>query len=191
MSPEGGAGRHESIRLAMWTHQVVEYLLAALIVMQSINGGSAAPFIALTGGLLFLLNAVTDAPCGIARWIPPRLHRVLDAVVIAALVLVPIVSGTTQILAWALCFLAAGAVAWLNWHTQWTRPVRRPARPAPAGPDTPAAPSPKAVSVAESARALGATVDRTTRGASRAAGWIYGRSRARRAGSGEDPYTNA
>ena len=46
-------------------------------------------------------------------------------------VLAPILSGSTEILAWAMCFLAAAAVAWLTLHTQWTRPVRppRPTRP--------------------------------------------------------------
>lgn len=201
MSPEGAAGPKEKIRFALWTHQIVEYLLAALILTQSINGGDAAPFIAVAGGLLFVLAAVTAAPVSIAHWISPRVHRVLDFVVIAALVLAPIVSGSTDVLAWALCFLAAGALAWLNWHTQWTRPARRsaPAAPGPSKPAAapkpdapkPAAPTSRAASAGDSARALGAKVDRTTRGASRAAGRLYGRARARRPTGDEKPEPDA
>ncbi len=198
MSSGGAAGPKEKIRLALWTHQIVEYLLAALIILQSINGGDAAPFIAAAGGLLFLLAAVTAAPVSIAHWISPRVHRVLDLVVIIALVVAPIVSGSTDVLAWALCFLAAAALAWLNWHTQWTRPAPRAARlPAPSPPKAPAPkppssepPASKPASVGDSARALGAKLDRTTRGASRAAGRLYGRSRARRPDGEQRPGTD-
>ncbi len=198
------------IRLPLWIHQLVEYLLAVLIVTQSINAGKAATFMAVTGGLLFVLAATTDASMGAVRWIPPKLHRLLDVAVIGALVAAPIVSGSTEPIAWALCFLGAAAVAWLNWHTQWSRGSRRtvaskaPAEPVaatesiPALPDRPsatesAAPAPAqapattAASLGESARNLGKTVDRTTRGASRAAGRIYGRARAQRPDKGEKP----
>jgi hypothetical protein len=192
VSPDGPAASDEKLRLPLWTHQLVEYLLAVLIVTQSINGGRAATFIAVTGGLLFVLAATTDASMGAVRWIPPQLHRVLDVVVVAALVLAPIVSGTTEILAWVLCLLAATAVAWLNWHTRWTRPApkvpRAPTAPAELAPDSPApgspAPGSGGASLGESARNVGKTIDRTTRGASRAAGRIYGRARARRPESG-------
>jgi hypothetical protein len=197
------------VRLPLWIHQLVEYLLAVLIVTQSINAGKASTFMAVTGGLLFLLAATTDASMGGLRWIPPQVHRMLDLVVIGALVAAPIVSGSTDPIAWALCLLAAAAVAWLNWHTQWRRAPRRPVpaegsasepatRPAPTSPapsaptdtppapPTPAAPS-KAASLGDSARNLGKTVDRTTRGASRAAGRIYGRARAQQTDKGEEP----
>lgn len=190
------------VRLPLWIHQLVEYLLAVLIVTQSINAEKAATFMAVTGGLLFLLAATTDGPMGGLRWIPPQVHRVLDLVVIAALVAAPVVSGSGDPIAYALCFLAAAAVAWLNWHTQWARtPRRASASPVPndpgasAAPSAPVAPtspsSSKAASLGESARNLGKTVDRTTRGASRAAGRIYGRARAQRPDNGErsDPKT--
>ena len=207
MSPDGRAAPEEKFRLALWTHQIVEYLLAALILMQSINGGDAAPLIAVAGGMLFVLAAVTDGPVSITKWVSPRAHRVLDFVVVAALVAAPILSGSTDPLAWALCLLAAGALLWINWHTQWTRPARRARRAATAAapvpkPDVPKsevpkpdAPKPaqpsKAAALGDSARALGATVDRTTRGASRAAGRIYGRSKARPPESGEKPDPDA
>ncbi len=213
MSSDGRAAPKEKLRLAFWTHQIVEYLLAALILTQSINGGDAAPFIAVAGGMLFVLAAVSDGPVSIARWVSPKLHRVLDFVVAAALIAAPIVSGSTDPLAWALCLLAAGALLWINWHTQWARPARRlrraaappppvsqpevpkpdASKPDASKPDIPkpaAAPS-KAASLGDSARALGATVDRTTRGASRAAGRIYGRSKARRPESVEKPDADA
>ena len=197
MSPDGRAAPEEKFRLALWTHQIVEYLIAALILMQSINGGDAAPLIAVAGGMLFVLAAVTDGPVSITKWVSPRVHRVLDFVVVAALVAAPILSGSTDPLAWALCLLAAGALLWINWHTQWTRPARRARRAATAAapvpkPDAPKpAPPSKAAALGDSARALGATVDRTTRGASRAAGRIYGRSKARPPESGEKPDPDA
>jgi hypothetical protein len=193
------------IRLPLWIHQLVEYLLAVLIVTQSINAGKAATFMAVTGGLLFVLAATTEASLGAVRLIPPSVHRLLDAAVIGALVAAPIVSGSTDPIAWALCLLAAAAVAWLNWHTQWSRASRRAAASStPAPPETPesapAAPDPvpppasavtpapsKAASFGDSARNLGKTVDRTTRGASRAAGRIYGRAKAKRPDSDEKP----
>lgn len=52
------------IRLPLWTHQLVEYLLAVLIVTQSVNAGKAATFMAVTGGLLFVVAATTDASMG-------------------------------------------------------------------------------------------------------------------------------
>jgi len=198
------------IRLPLWIHQLVEYLLAVLIVTQSINAGKAATFMAVTGGLLFVLAATTDASMGAVRWVPPQLHRLLDVAVIGALVAAPIVSGGTEPIAWALCFLGAAAVAWLNWHTQWSRASRRtaaskaPAEPVAAAESTPAppgkpsapesadpapapAPAPTAASLGASARNLAKTVDRTTRGASRAAGRIYGRAKAQRPDKGEKP----
>ena len=221
MSPDGRGPPEEKFRLALWTHQVVEYLLAALILMQSINGGDAAPLIAVAGGMLFVLAAVTDGPVSITKWVSPRVHRVLDFGVVAALVAAPILSGSTDPLAWALCLLAAGALLWINWHTQWTRPARRARRAATAaapvpkpevpkpGAPNPEVPNPevprsdapepepeptppsKAAALGDSARALGAMVDRTTRGASRAAGRIYGRSKSRRPESGEKPDPDA
>jgi hypothetical protein len=160
---------------------------------------------AVTGGLLFLLAATTDAPMGAVRWIPPPMHRALDVAVIAALVAAPILSRSTEPLAWALCFLAAAALAWLNWHTDWSRRSGRAAvptaEPGPApGPEpglgasdvpgAPPAPS-KAAALGGSDRSLGKTVDRTTRGASRAAGRIYGRARAQRPEKGEKHDPNA
>jgi len=210
MSPEAGADRddrNEKIRIPLWIHQVVEYLLALLIVSQSITAGKAATYLAVTGGLLFVLAAATNAPAGAVRWIPPQLHRVLDLVVIVALLVAPIVSGSTELVAWVLCVLAAVALAWINWHTSWRRAPRptdrarrEPTVPEPVDaksveskptpPAKPAAPT-KAASLGDSARALGETVDRTTRGASRAAGRIYGRSRARRADGKEKPEDTA
>jgi hypothetical protein len=202
VSPDRPARPRERIRLALWTHQTVEYLLAVLLVLQSINAGRAATYVAVAGGLLFVLAATTDAPMGAVRWIHPQVHRVLDLVVIAALASAPILSGTTDVLAWAMCLLAAAAVAWLTVHTQWTRSARppRPARgsrrTAPGPPTTPstdppapaAGPPPtRAGSLGDAARDLGRTVDRTTRGASRAAGRIYGRARARRPPGDDGP----
>ncbi len=198
------------LRLPVWIHQLVEYLLAVLIVTQSINAGKTATFLAVTGGLLFLLAATTDASAGAVRWIPLQLHRLLDVAVIGALVAAPIVTGSTDPIAWALCLLAAAAVAWLNWHTQWSRGSRRttasttpaeptattrpdpteqsaPPPPLPAPPSAPAPAPSKAASLGESARNLGKTVDRTTRGASRAAGRIYGRAKAQRPDPSERP----
>ncbi|MGZ8766208.1 MAG: hypothetical protein ACXW2C_11010 [Acidimicrobiia bacterium] len=173
------------IRLPLWTHQLVEYLLAVLIVTQSVNAGKAATFMAVTGGLLFVVAATTDASMGALHWIPPQLHRALDVLVIAALIAAPILSGTTDPIGWALCFFAAAALIWLHWHTHWSRAAGR----ADSTPATSPGPT-KAATLGESTRNLGKTVDRTTRGASRAAGRICGRARAQRPTSGEKPDRN-
>lgn len=190
--PAGAPDTEGPLRLPLWMHQLLEYAVGLVLIFQSVHS-AAAPQLAAAGAIVFLLAALTDAPCGAFRWIPPLLHRTLDVFVIAVLLLSPIVFGVTDPIAIVLCLGGAITLGWLHWHTRWIAPVRRSLRerlrgPAPAA-TTSAAPSPtpgpptkaSGPSPADAtARALGAAVGKTIRAAPGAAGRAIGKARVAR-----------
>jgi hypothetical protein len=202
VNPPGAPDGEDPLRLPLWMHQLFEYAVGLVLIFQSVHS-SDAPQLAGAGAVVVLLAALTDAPCGAFRWIPPLLHRTLDVFVIAVLLLSPIVFGVTDPVAIVLCVGGAITLGWLHWHTRWIAPVRRslrerlrgssaaptgPARsvgapPAPsrAVPPTPTptpTPTPGPSTADATARVLGAAVGKTTRAAPGVAGRAIGRARA-------------
>ncbi len=177
MNPPGAPEAEGPLRLPLWMHQLLEYAIGLVLIFQSVHS-TDAPQLAAAGALVVVLAALTDAPCGAFRWIPPLLHRTLDVLVVAVLLLAPVGFGVADPVAIVLCVGGAITLGWLHWHTRWVAPVRRP-RAAPTPPA--AAPRPAGPSTADAtARALGAAVGKTSRAAPGAAGRAVGRARAAR-----------
>ncbi len=116
--------RADPLRLPLWVHQLLEYGIGLALIYQSVHSEDA-PQIAAAGLLVLLLAALTNAPCGAFRWIPPMLHRTLDVFVVAVLVLAPFVFGVSDPVAIILCVGAAITLGWLHWHTRWIEPTKR------------------------------------------------------------------
>ncbi|MCU1455991.1 MAG: hypothetical protein JWL73_83, partial [Actinomycetia bacterium] len=112
------------LRLPLWVHQVVEYGVGLVLVYQSVHSADA-PQLAAAGLLTIVLAAFTDAGAGALRWIPPLLHRTLDVLMIAVLLLAPFVFGVGDPVAIVLCVGGATTLGWLHWHTRWLEPAKR------------------------------------------------------------------
>jgi hypothetical protein len=153
--------------LPFWIHQVVEYLLGLLMLTQAIQ--TDRPLIpVLLGVAIIVLAATADGPVAAFHLVPRRLHRALDIVVLAVVVVVAVVFrdelGTSGLV---FAVLAAAGLAGLVVRTDYrTRPRRITATSAPdaspspeAGPEaavSPGAPASKAERVSRAAgRALG------------------------------------
>jgi hypothetical protein len=68
-----------------WMHQAVEYLLGGVLL--AIGLQSPTPAVPATLGLLLAGHAaITRGPLSAFRWIGPRLHRTVDGVLLALLV---------------------------------------------------------------------------------------------------------
>ena len=132
---------HAGGRIPFWIHQLVELLLGILLLVQGARSGEHTAELVTLGCVLLLLALCTDGAFGAWTWIGRRLHRTLDVVVAAALALSPLVFGFDHALAIVIVEIAAAAMLWLAFRTEWrTRAARKPARPAPASP-TPSTPS--------------------------------------------------
>jgi hypothetical protein len=83
--PSAGAGK-----LPFWIHQLVEYTVAILIASEGARSGK--PLVPMVGAVVVLVNAaIADGPGAAFRWVPRKVHRVLDLVVATGLVLAGIV----------------------------------------------------------------------------------------------------
>ncbi len=72
-------------------HQAVEYLVAALLVETALHlNGRPQLTLLCAAGTTFAVAFLSEGSLGLLHLLPPRLHRLLDAVVIAALALSPI-----------------------------------------------------------------------------------------------------
>lgn len=69
-----------------WLHQLVEYGIAAGLIMLSAQTSTPAPP-AIVGAAMLLNAACTPGPLGAFRWFSRRAHRNLDwAIIVAAIV---------------------------------------------------------------------------------------------------------
>ena len=73
-----------------WLHQLVEYGIAGGLIMMSAQ--STTPVAPILVSVAVLLNAaVSDGPVSAFSWIPRKLHRALDWVIIAVAVVCMVV----------------------------------------------------------------------------------------------------
>jgi hypothetical protein len=70
--------------LMFWVHQLVEYLLGAMVVSQAVQ--SPQPALPLVvGAIVFLMAATADGPLAVAKVVPRPLHQWLDLALALAL----------------------------------------------------------------------------------------------------------
>lgn len=125
-----------SPKLAFWIHQVVEYGLAIVVLSQGAQAGAPVPA-GIAAGALVLLAVTAQAPLGAFRVVSRPVHRVLDIVVVVALVLVA-VGFRDELGTGGLIVLGASAfaLAVLVIRTDYTPPRPRRSPGTPAGPTT-------------------------------------------------------
>jgi len=113
-------------------HRAVEYLLAFALASA---GFSLGDLTIAAGGLAMIVPALTArGRFAILRWWPPAVHRVLDVLVVTALVLIPLAAGSRGVLAGVLLVPCAAVLTVLLLRTDYReRPVTRRA----ATPDQP------------------------------------------------------
>ena len=134
------AGAHDhraSGPIPFWVHQLVELLLGALLLLQGARTGEHTLALVGLGAALLLLALCSDGALAAWPWIGRGAHRVADFAAATVLAVSPLVLGFTQALAIVLVELAAGALVWLAFQTNWRRSAPRQTR-APDG----AAPTP-------------------------------------------------
>ena len=107
--------------MAFWVHQLVEELIGVLLIAQAMT--STKPAVPVAAGVLLILLGVTaDGPIGVARWVPRRVHRVLDVVVIVVLVVGALVLwDDAGAFGGVLVLVAAAAMGVLVWRTGYRR----------------------------------------------------------------------
>ena len=115
-------------KLAFWIHQLVEYLVAVLVLSAGarVTNGIGVPLAA--GGVLLALAATADGPLGAFRWVSRRLHRVLDIGALVAILGLVVLGLAIDAKAGAA--IAAGGAVMLGVlivRTNYApKPVRRP-----------------------------------------------------------------
>jgi hypothetical protein len=169
-----GSHDHSVGRIPFWVHQIVELLLGMLLLLQGARTGEHVALLVGMGAVLLLLALCSEGALAAWPWIGPRLHRVLDLVLAAALAVSPLVLGVSHVLSIVVLELAAGAMVWLGLRTEWRRPARRPTRTEPA-PAPPAA-EPGAAATPPVARKLGAAVGKARDDGPRQLGRLVGRA---------------
>ena len=94
-----------------WMHQLVEYVLGGLLVAQGLQ--SPDPVLPSAAGALIMLNAaIARGPWSAFRWVSRSMHRSLDVVVIAAVVVMAVqpvvaVDATGRIVMAGIAFVHA------------------------------------------------------------------------------------
>jgi F0F1-type ATP synthase assembly protein I len=101
-----------------WVHQAVEYLVGLLLIVVAMQ--STRPALpALAGVGVVVLAATADGPLGLAKWVPRRVHRVLDLVVMAGLVVAAIVVSAADGAGRLTVWVAAAVFALMLWRTNY------------------------------------------------------------------------
>ena len=92
---------------SFWMHQLAEYLIGAAMVGSGLQ--SPSPLVpSLLGALIIVNTAIVDAPFGAFRVVGRRTHRILDFVVLGAIVVGALLPGIDA--ATRLIILALGAI---------------------------------------------------------------------------------
>jgi hypothetical protein len=111
-----------------WIHQLVEYLIGLALVFQGLQGPE--PLVPSIAGALVAVNAaIVRGPLGAFRFVGRRVHRWLDVVVMAAILLgavqpwLDVDAGSRLIM---LVLLIPLGFLW--WYTDWAERVARKER---------------------------------------------------------------
>jgi len=110
-------------------HQFVEYILGGVLVAQGLQCPTPA-MPALAGGLIMANAAIVRGPLAAFRLVSRSVHRVLDVVVMAVIVLLGVqpwvsVEGSTRMIMVAI----AGVMAFIWWQSSFAeKTVRYPGR---------------------------------------------------------------
>jgi hypothetical protein len=122
-------------RLPFWLHQAFEYGVAVLVAGLGLHlGGSTEAALVVAGAVLLLGSLATQGPLGAFRLLSPVAHRVVDWVVVAGLVAVPLVQlPHFDILSAALLWLVGASLAQLARGTRYAGPATRVTAGAVAG----------------------------------------------------------
>jgi peptidoglycan/LPS O-acetylase OafA/YrhL len=110
--------------MAFWLHQAIEELVGLLLIVQAVS--TPDPALPLLAGLaLIVLGLTADGPVALAKWVPRRVHRVVDVVVGVGLVVAAVVFRD-QGAPFGPVLVAAGGLALLvlTWRTEY-----RPRKP--------------------------------------------------------------
>jgi O-antigen ligase len=116
-----------------WMHQLAEYVLGAVLVAQGLQSITPAmPSVA--GGLIMANAAIVRGPLAAFRGISRPVHRVLDGVVVLAVIALAVqpwvsVEATTR-LTMAVIAGIMGFIAWQTNYTEKVRSARSPITPA-------------------------------------------------------------
>lgn len=109
-------------RRSFWIHQLVEYLLGLGLVASGVQ--STTPVIPAAAGVLLILNAAfVEGPFGAFRVVPRPLHRLLDLVIVAVIVVLAVmpflnIDNTSRLVMIGVAFVHAV----LSWQTGYERP---------------------------------------------------------------------
>ena len=109
-----------------WMHQLVEYLLGVALLSQGLQ--TVEPLIPTILGALVLLNAaIVDGPLSAGRVVTRPVHRVIDVVLVAVMVLAAALAGDSMTSSVrALVLVSAAVMAFMVWRSDFrTKEARR------------------------------------------------------------------
>ena len=108
------AGRDQRMLRPFWLHQVAEYLIGLVLVAVGLQSPEpAVPTI--LGGLIVINAAIVDGPVGAFRAVSRPTHRILDLMVIAALIVGAAIPGLPIDNVNRVTMLAVAAVLLVVW----------------------------------------------------------------------------
>ena len=196
--PMTGAGHdHRRGAIPFWAHQLVELLLALVLLVEGARSGAGVEVLG-AAVVLLLFALATDGPLGAWRALSRRAHRVGDFVLAALLAVAPLALGVTDAFTVALLLLAAVCLVWLGLRgdfstrergSRWRRaatgatptpsptPATAPTTAAPASAPARTADRPPATATARPTRGdLGRALGRLRVAGPRVAGRTVGRA---------------
>jgi hypothetical protein len=180
--------RRPAAEVPFWVHQLVEMLLALLLLIEAARTGQHTAVLVALGGTLLALSLASDGALGAWHLVGRRTHRGLDFAFAALFAVSPVVLALDRVLAIVVIETVAVGLAWLAWRTSWGDPAtsrRRAAADASPPPTAPASPrhepaaAPAAAPAASLAHRAGSAVGRARTDAPRRLGRLVGRARAR------------
>lgn len=115
----------KSVKRGFWAHQLVEYLLG----ITAIATGAQTPkpvFPCIAGALMMLNAGSTHGPLGAFRLVPRKIHRIVDWVLVVAM-LVGAAAGGSAIDSTGRSVLIGFAIvlAFVSWRTSYETPPPR------------------------------------------------------------------
>jgi len=115
----------ERARRPFWLHQAAEYLVGVSLIAQGLQ--AAEPWVpGLAGGLIVVNTAVVRGPLSAFSFLGRRVHRVLDVVLIAGLVVGALLPGVDT----SMRFVLAAFAVVLGFVARYTRYETRQERAA-------------------------------------------------------------